>query len=41
MTRRVGNVLLVAAALSGVAAFEYAFLVWLSGPYDCVDCDPE
>lgn len=39
--RRIAHVLLVAAALAGMAAFEYAFLVWLSGPYECINCDPE
>ena len=34
------RVVLVAAALAGLAAFEYAFLVWLSGPYECINCEP-
>ena len=38
---RILNTLLIAAALSGVAVFEYGFLVWLSGPYECINCDPE
>ena len=28
-------------ALSALAAFEYGLIVWLSGPYECINCDPE
>jgi len=24
-----------------VLTFEYAFIVWLGEPYECVNCDPE
>lgn len=38
---RVTSALLIIAGLAGIAAFEYAAIVWLSGPPECMNCDPE
>lgn len=35
------RILAFAVVAAGLLSVEYAFIVWVTGPYECVNCDPE